>query len=77
MKVVMVTKIGCPYCENAKKLLNNKSIKYSDYPLNPNDPNYTSMKQTVFNKYRWNTFPMIFIDDKLIGGHSDLVNLLK
>jgi glutaredoxin 3 len=76
MKVVIVTKVGCPYCESTKKLLTDKGLQYTDYPLNPRDANYNQMKQTIFNKYNWNTFPLIFINDKLVGGYSDLVSIL-
>ena len=61
----------CGYCEAAKKLLQNKSLKYKEI----NMTNDKSLQLEIINKTGLKTVPQIFIDGKHIGGFNDLRNL--
>ncbi len=67
-KVLMIKKNPCPYCDRAKVLLDNKGIKYDILDLSHNLDELDKWKE----KTGWRTVPMIFINDKLIGGYTDL-----
>ena len=65
---VIYTKPNCRYCTYAKNYLNNLKITFTEIPFN-ND-SLTELKNKVNNQKV--TFPQIFINDKLIGGWSNL-----
>lgn len=67
-KVLIIKKNPCPYCDRAKVLLDNKGIKYDVLDLTDNLDELDKWKQ----KTGWRTVPMIFINDQLIGGYTDL-----
>lgn len=69
-KVLIYSKNSCPYCDRAKLFLNDKGIAYDEKLLTEPDE-MIALKQ----KTGWMTFPQIFINDKLIGGYTDLVEL--
>ena len=74
MKTVEIyTTNYCPYCTRAKKLLESKGIEYSEIKLD-SDPN---QKYEVMNNLKWKTVPIILIDNKVIGGYDQLVELEK
>lgn len=73
MSVVLYTKSTCPYCINAKKLLESKGVAYEEilFPsLNDDEKEALSQKT---NGYR--TVPQIFINDTFIGGFDQLNKL--
>lgn len=67
-RVKIYSKTPCPYCVHAKNLLQSKSIPYTDVNLTDQ---FDKMQQ-IKNETGWQTFPIIFIDGKLIGGFSEL-----
>lgn len=67
-KVVMYFKVPCPYCVNAKRLLDEKGIKYDVIDLT----NQPEEMQRIKDQTGWRTVPIIMIDGKLIGGYSDM-----
>ncbi|WP_367103902.1 glutaredoxin 3 [uncultured Psychrobacter sp.] len=60
----------CPYCSNAKKLLDNKGVNYEEIGMHDmsSDERRALMQKT--NNYR--TVPQIFIGDDFIGGFDEL-----
>lgn len=65
-KITLHVKKGCPYCENAKRILKENGIKFSSKELN---------KQTAsMMKYNYNytTVPMVFVGKTFIGGYDQL-----
>ena len=74
-KIIIYTKIGCPYCESTKKFFNKLKLRYSEQIYNPNDINYNINKQNLFNYFNYNSFPIIVIGSTFIGGNSDLMTL--
>jgi glutaredoxin 3 len=67
-KVLMIKKNPCPYCDRAKVLLDNKGIAFDILDLTDN----LDELQTWKEKTGWKTVPMIFINDNLVGGYTDL-----
>lgn len=73
-KIIVFSKSGCPYCEKTKSFLQKLQLPYTDITLNPNDINYDYKKNKLFNHYNHQTFPIILINNKLIGGYTELIN---
>jgi len=67
-QVKIYSKDPCPYCVNAKRLLNEKNIKYQEIDLTNNPTELERLKKET----GWRTVPMIFIGEELVGGYSDL-----
>ncbi len=69
--IKMIKKNPCPYCDRAKTFLDNKGFKYEVVDLTNNHDELEKLKQQT----GWKTVPMIFINDKLVGGYTDLKTL--
>jgi glutaredoxin 3 len=67
-KVVMYMKIPCPYCVNAKRLLDAKGVAYETIDLTDKPEEM----QRIKDETGWRTVPIIMIDGKLIGGYTDM-----
>lgn len=70
-KVLIYTKSFCPYCDRAKALLKRKGVAFEEVYLDDRPEEYATLKQ----KTGMMTVPQIFIDDKLVGGYSELSEL--
>lgn len=70
-KVVIYTTQGCPYCADAKELLNKKGVKYEEIQVDK-DPNKLAEMIKLSQK---RSVPQIFIDQESIGGFDDLSKL--
>jgi glutaredoxin len=73
-KIVVFTKPGCPYCKHAKEFLDKLHLPYSEITLNPSDHNYEYKRNGLFNHYNHRSYPIIVINNKLLGGYSELVH---
>lgn len=62
----------CPFCVQAKRLLDSLSIKFEELKLD-ND-HELRMKLSKENG-GWRTVPMIFIGDEFVGGFQELAAL--
>ena len=73
MKATLWSKYNCPYCDQAKALLKNKGIPFEEKKIGDG---YTKEEplEAVPNA---RTVPQIFLDDKLIGGFTELNEHLK
>jgi len=60
----------CPYCTNAKQLLQSKGVDYEEIGMHDmsREDRMELMKKT--NNYR--TVPQIFVGDTFVGGFSEL-----
>lgn len=67
--VIIYSTLTCPYCSNAKALLDEKGVKYQEV-LVDKDPIKKNEMLSKSNGRR--TVPQIFINDKHIGGFDDL-----
>ena len=63
-KVVMYSKDSCPFCVRAKNLLNQKGVQFEEINLEGKQAELDALKKRTGQM----TVPMIFINDKLIGG---------
>lgn len=60
----------CPYCTNAKQLLQSKGVDYEEIGMHDmsREDRMELMKKT--NNYR--TVPQIFVGETFVGGFSEL-----
>ncbi len=69
--VVIYTKDPCPYCVRAIRFLNDRNIPYEEIDLTDQQDEIDRIK----NETGWRTVPIILINNKLVGGYTDLVEL--
>jgi GrxC family glutaredoxin len=69
--IKIYTTSWCPYCNNAKRLLKEKSIEYEE--INIEEKGISREELTEITGGR--SVPQIVIDDKAIGGYDNLVAL--
>lgn len=67
-KVVVYSKVPCPYCVRAKSFLEEKGIEFDSIDLTDRPEEIERIK----NETGWRTVPIIMINGKLIGGYTDL-----
>jgi len=71
-KVEIYVKDYCAYCVQAKRLLDTKQVAYHEIAVDK-DPQHL---QTMLSRSEGRrTVPQIFINDKGIGGYSELRQL--
>lgn len=58
----------CPYCQRAKRLLENKGVDYKEINIDREPGKREEMTAKTGHK----TIPMIFVNDKFLGGYSEL-----
>lgn len=63
----------CPFCIRAKQLLNDNGYEFTDVDITDTP----EVKADLTSKHGQHTVPYIFIDDELIGGCSDLQELMS
>lgn len=68
-KVEIYSSEHCPYCVMAKQLLDRKGIIYKEIRVDLNP----EKRQEMLKKSRQRTVPQIFINNKSIGGYTDLL----
>lgn len=73
-KVTIYTTQSCPYCIKAKKLLEDKGVKYFELRI---DINPELAAEAVMKSKGKRTVPQIFIEDYHVGGCDDLYALEK
>ena len=73
MKFLVFTKYRCSYCDRAKTLIEQKGYEYESINIEDNNNIDILLEK---NKYA-RTMPQIFINDKLIGGYTDLVKYFE
>lgn len=68
MKAIVWSKDYCPYCVQAKALLESKGIEYEERLIGE-EWTKEQMLETVPNA---RTVPQIFLDDEYVGGFTEL-----
>jgi glutaredoxin len=68
MKAVVWSKDSCPFCVQAKGLLKQQGIDFEERNINK-DWTRDQLLEAVPNA---RTLPQIFLDDKLVGGFTEL-----
>ena len=71
-KIVLYTTRYCGFCNRAKMLLQQKGLAFEEHPVD-DDPALRKKVSDSVGGYR--TVPMIFIDEKFIGGFTELAQL--
>ena len=71
-RVEIYTKMLCPYCARAKRLLGEKGVAYEEYEISSDGAKRQEMIQRANGRH---TVPQIFIDDRHVGGSDDLAEL--
>jgi glutaredoxin 3 len=71
-KVEMYTKMFCPFCSRAKKLLDEKGVAFEEIDITMGGPKRKEMLERAPSH---STVPSIFIDDRHVGGSDDLAAL--
>ena len=73
MKAVVWSKNSCPFCVQAKALLELRGIEYEERNVSTN----WTREQLLEAVPDARTLPQIFLDDQHIGGFTDLRNHLR
>lgn len=68
MKAIVWSKDSCPFCVQAKGLLTQKGIEFEERNVSK-DWTKEQLLEAVPNA---RTLPQIFVDDKLVGGFTEL-----
>jgi len=68
---VVFSKSYCPYCNNAKRILDGYGAKYAHYELNQEDDG-ADVQDALYKLNGQRTVPNIYIGKVHIGGNSDL-----
>lgn len=69
--VKMYKKNPCPYCDRAEALFKSRGIPVEIIDLTEQPAEIDRIK----NETGWRTVPIILINEKLIGGYTDLKDL--
>lgn len=70
-KVELFKKDPCPFCDRAINLLRSKGVDVQIHDYTDRLHEIQGLKQ----KWGWQTVPIIVIDNRLIGGYTDLKEL--
>ena len=73
-KIEIYSKQNCPYCDHAKRLFDQKGVKYTEIHV---DKDPARLEEMLTRAAGRRTVPEIFIDNRLIGGFDDLAALDK
>lgn len=68
MKAIVWSKDQCPYCVQAKNLLESRGIEYEERNVNQG----WTKEQLLEAVPGARSVPQIFLDDRLIGGFTEL-----
>ncbi len=71
-KVPIYTRMLCPYCTRALKLLSNKQVDFTEIDAGMN---VAKKKEMVQRANGARTFPQIFIGNHHVGGCDELMAL--
>lgn len=65
---LIVTKPKCPFCRDAKKMLDDNKVSYRELDCEKERELVEAIKQ----EKKHNTFPMIFVNSEFVGGFQQL-----
>lgn len=68
-KAIVWSKDNCPYCVQAKNLLQLKGIEFEERNITQGTWTKEQLLESVPNA---RTLPQIFLDEELIGGFNEL-----
>ncbi len=68
-EIIVYSKAYCPYCQQAKALLNKKGAVFTEIDVTTDPEGQRAMTKRAHGR---STVPQIFIDGQHIGGCDDL-----
>jgi glutaredoxin 3 len=68
MKAIVWSKDQCPYCVQAKALLESRGIEYEERNIN----NGWDKEDLLAAVPTARTLPQVFLDEELVGGFTEL-----
>ncbi len=71
--ITLYTWHTCPFCRKAKRLLNENGYDFTEIDIEDTP----EKKEELTKEYGQHTVPYVFVGDELIGGSSDLEELLN
>jgi glutaredoxin 3 len=71
-KIEIYTKLFCPYCTRAKRLLSDKGASFEEFDISGGGAKREEMLGRSNGR---TTVPQIFINDTHVGGSDDLAAL--
>lgn len=77
MSIEIYTLSYCPYCAAAKRFFDERGMKYTEYQLDGNEDEEFLKLQKKFNIQGEVTVPQIIINNKRIGGYTDMMAKLE
>ena len=72
-KIEIYTRPGCGYCTHAKRLLMSKGLDFTEYDVYENPEYINQLQERTIGR----TYPQVFIEDKSIGGFTELLEKEK
>ena len=73
MNVIVWSKYHCPYCDQAKALLNSKGIVFEERKIGDGYTREDLLELVPTAR----TLPQIIIDDSVVGGFTELKKYLE
>ncbi len=68
MKIKIYSKDNCPYCDKAKKFFKQMNMQFMEINVGRD-----IQRDTYYEITGMKTLPAIYVDNKLIGGYTELV----
>jgi len=72
-KAIVWSKYHCPFCDQAKALLTQRGIEFEERKIGDGFTREDLLEAVPTAR----TVPQIFIDDKLVGGFTELKSYLN
>jgi glutaredoxin 3 len=81
MKFTVYSKANCPQCEMAKALISNQQLRYKEVLLDvgynkEEGKEYITRDELLSLVPTAKSMPQIFLDEKYVGGYSELRTLI-
>ncbi|MBI4238618.1 MAG: glutaredoxin 3 [Deltaproteobacteria bacterium] len=72
MTITLYTTDYCGYCRAAKRLLAERGLAFTEIDVTNNAAERAAVSARADG---WRTVPMVFIDERFIGGYQELLAL--
>ena len=76
-KITVYSKNGCSYCKLTKLLLNKHNVEYKSELIEEEHKESFKTKFNEEHNIELKTFPVVLIDDKFIGGYTELLDIMR
>ena len=76
-KIMIYTKDACSYCKLTKLLLNKHNVEFNSELIEDVNKETFKAKFNEEHNVELKTFPVVLIDDKFIGGYTELLDIMR